>query len=160
MTQDAAQVVLDRMETADVAHRYATAVDSRDWPLLRTVFADRMTADFRSFGAREVYRGSGDGWVEAVRQTVEGMDATQHMMSNHVHRFEGTAHCTLTSYMRAEHFLRNDRGGDRYTIGGLYVWELARAPEGWKVEAYSLKVAWARGNRHLLAMARRAVQGG
>ncbi len=57
--------------------------------------------------------------------------------------------------MRAEHFLANGRGDDNYTIGGFYIWELARSPQGWKVGAYTLHVTWARGNRHLLALAAR-----
>ena len=155
MERDAARVVLERMETADVAHRYATAIDAKDWTLLRTVFADEVEADFRSFGSREVYRGGAAGWVDAIRETIAGMDATQHLMANHVHAFDGADRCTLTTYLRAEHFLINDRGDDSYTVGGFYVWRLVRAASGWRAAAYALNVTWARGNRGLLAMARR-----
>jgi hypothetical protein len=160
MERNAAQRVLDRMETADVAHRYATAIDRKDWALLRTVFDDEVEADFRSFGAREVYRGPADGWVAAVRDTVAGLDATQHLMANHVQAFAGPDRCALTCYLRAEHVLLNDRGDDLYTIGGYYDWTLVRAADGWRAVAYALTVTWARGNRGVLALARRRVKQG
>ena len=98
--------------------------------------------------------------IAAIRETIAGMDATQHLMANHVHVFEGRDRCTLTSYLRAEHFLINDRGDDSYTVGGFYVWRLARGAEGWRAAAYALNVTWSRGNRGLLAMARRRAKGG
>jgi hypothetical protein len=42
------QQVSDRAEISDVQLRYATAVDSRDWGLLRTCFTDDLEADFSS----------------------------------------------------------------------------------------------------------------
>lgn len=155
MTRTAGELALDRLETADVAHRYAAGVDGRDWTLLRSVFADEIEADFRSFGVKEVFRGPAEDWVAAVRGTVAGLDATQHLMANHRHEFAGPDACTLASYMRAEHFLINDRGDDSYTIGGYYVWRLVRGPSGWRAVAYGLTVTWARGNRGVLALGRR-----
>lgn len=155
MERNAGELALARLETADVAHAYAAAVDGKDWALLRSVFADEIEADFRSFGARETFRGPADAWVAAVRETIAGMDATQHLMANHRHEFAGPDACVMTSYMRAEHVLINDRGDDSYTVGGHYVWRLTRADGAWRVASYALTVAWARGNRGLLAMARR-----
>jgi len=34
------QFLLDRVAISDVQLRYATSVDTRDWPLLRTCFTD------------------------------------------------------------------------------------------------------------------------
>src|SRR3546814_15444785 len=97
MERDAARLVLDRMETADVAHRYATAIDTKDWALLGAVFADEVEADFRSFGSREVYRGGAPGWVDAIREPIAGMDATPCLLANHGHAFDRPDRCTLRS---------------------------------------------------------------
>ena len=59
----------------NVMHRYALAIDTKDWNALGDVFADEVVADFRSFGAKEVYRGAGSGWVKQVSETISGMDA-------------------------------------------------------------------------------------
>jgi len=34
------QQLLDRATITDVVNRYATGLDRRDWPLLRSIFAD------------------------------------------------------------------------------------------------------------------------
>ena len=75
--------VIDRMELNEVMNRYAASIDLRDWPRLRTVFVDsEIEADFTSMGVKQVFRGPADGWVELVRQTIVGFDATQHFFAN------------------------------------------------------------------------------
>ena len=155
MDRDEGRRALDRLETADLARRYAQAVDERSWDRLRGMFEDEIEADFRSFGAREVYRGSADGWIEAVRETVGGMQATRHVLASHAHSFAGPDACTLASGLVAEHLLRDARGDARYAIGGAYVWRLRRRAGGWRIAAYALAIAWARGERRLLAASRR-----
>jgi hypothetical protein len=159
MDEAGVRLLLDRAEISDVVHRYATAIDLRDWALLETCFTAEMEADFRTFGVREVFQGSADEWVRRVRSTIDGCDATQHLSANHVHTIDGDA-ATCVSYMRAEHFLINDRGDDSYTVGGYYTNELVREAAGWKIKKYTLAVTWSRGNRHILAIATRRAAGG
>lgn len=157
MTDRQLQWLVDRAEISDVLHRYATAVDLRDWALLRTCFTDPMEADFRSFGVREAFRGSVDDWIAAVRSTIDGCEATQHTSSNHTHNIDGDS-ATCTSYVRADHFLKNDFGDDRYTVGGYYSHDLVREAEGWRIARYTLTVTWHRGNRHIMKLATRRAQ--
>jgi len=47
-------------------NRYAASIDRRDWPLLRTVFADgEIEADATSMGVKQVFRGPAERWVDA-----------------------------------------------------------------------------------------------
>ena len=151
---DDLSLLLDRAEISDVVHRYATAIDLRDWALLADCFTENLVADFRSFGVREVFRGSAVDWIALVASTIDGCDATQHMMANLVHDVRGDL-ATCTAYIRAEHFLINDRGDDSYTVGGYYTNELAPTERGWRIAEYRLTVTWSRGNRHVLALATR-----
>ncbi len=151
---DPLRELMDRAEIADVVHRYATAIDQRDWALMSDVFTVDMVADFRSFGVREVFEGPAAEWVALVASTIDGCDATQHMMTNLVHDIRGDA-ATCTAYMRAEHFLINHRGDDSYTVGGYYTHELVRTDAGWRIAKYTLNVTWSRGNRHVLSLATR-----
>ncbi len=146
--------LVDRAEISDVVHRYATAIDRRDWALLESCFTAEMEADFRSFGVREVFRGPAAEWIGLVRSTIDGCDATQHLSANHVHTIDGDS-ATCVSYLRAEHFLINDRGDDSYTVGGYYTNELIHGPDGWRIMKYTLDVTWSQGNRHILALATR-----
>jgi hypothetical protein len=154
---DMTRLLLDRAEISGVMHRYCTAVDTRDWALLASCFTPELEADFRSFGGREVVRGR-DAWVEAVRATVGGLDATQHLTANHVHEIDGdTAH--FTAYLQAVHVLANDQGDPEYTVGGYYDCDMVRGPDGWRIARYSLNVTWHRGNRHILRLGTRRAAG-
>ncbi len=145
-----------RLAVHDVMHRYAIAIDTKDWELLKKVFSDTITADFRSFGNKTVFEGPAADWIEIVRSTIQGMDATQHVMSNHLYGIDGTrAHGT--SYIQAIHICKNDWGGDTYTVGGHYTVEMSQRDEGWRIDKYALNVTWHDGDRHVLrAAARRA----
>ena len=147
----------DRIAIHDVMHRYALAIDTKNWDLLLGVFANNITADFRSFGAPEVHQGTADAWIESVRGTIDGMDATQHLMANHLYDVVDDL-AVGTSYIRAIHICRNDFGGDTYTIGGHYEVKMRRMHERWCIVDYKLLVTHHEGDRHVLRTARRRLQ--
>lgn len=151
MTDKAVQELLDRADISAVLHRYCTAIDTKDWALLETCFTEDLEADFRSFAGREVVKGR-EQWCAAIRSTIAGLDATQHMTANHVHQIDGDA-ATLRADLQAVHILANERGGEEYTIGGFYTIDLARTPDGWRFRRYALTVRWHRGNRAILRLA-------
>ncbi len=125
-TAEQLQLLIDRAEISDVVHRYATGLDTHDWPLLRSIFTDEIDVDMSSIGMRPG-RMKADDWVESARVLFAGFDATQHLSANHVHDIRGDE-ATCTSYMRAEHFVLNNEGENYYTMGGYYVDELVRTP--------------------------------
>lgn len=153
MTDPSVQYLLDRAAITDVVNRYGIAIDRRDWALLRGCFADDIEADFRGFGAREVVTGA-DQWVEAVRATIDGLESSQHTITNHMIEIDGDR-ATCTAYIRALHHLPNPRGDSLYTIGGYYTEALVRTADGWKIAKYSLTVTWQTGNRDVLRQAAR-----
>jgi SnoaL-like domain len=148
---DQLQLLVDCAEISDVVHRYATGLDTHNWPLLRSIFTDEIDVDMSSIGMRPG-RQKADDWVENARVLFAGFDATQHLSANHVHDIRGDE-ATCTSYMRAEHFVLNSEGENYYTMGGYYVDELVRSADGWKIRSVTLNVTWNRGNRHVLRLA-------
>ena len=82
MDNDKLQLLIDRAEISDVQLRYATGLDSRDWPLFRSIFADEIETDFSSVFGGEPRKVSADRWTEAARRSVGGLAATQHMITN------------------------------------------------------------------------------
>ena len=142
----------DRLAVHDVMHRYALAIDTKNWELLETVFADQITTDFRSFGGKEAFEGPAAGWIDTIRSTIDGMDATQHMMSNHLYEINGDR-ARGTTYIRALHVCKNDRGDDDYTVGGHYTVEMVRGSGGWRIVKYALQVTWHDGNRSVMRAA-------
>ena len=151
---DRPRVLEDRMELEELMNRYASSIDRRDWPRLRTVFLDEIEADFTSMGVKQPFRGPSDAWVERVRQTIAGFDATQHLFANHSAEIDGD-HAVDTRYMQARH----DLGDAHYTIGGYYTGHMTRTPAGWRIARYTLTVAWSDGDRRLMGIAYRKATG-
>ncbi len=150
MTELTLQTLLDRAEISDVIHRYAMAIDTRDWKLFRTCFTDDVVADATSFIPDLVVTGA-DEWVAWVAAGINGLDATQHIITNHAHDIEGdSAKCS--SYMHAQHVLKNDLGSDQYLLAGHYNYHMARTPDGWKIKSYVVTVSWASGNAALIGL--------
>ena len=152
------ETLKDRAEISDIVLRYATAVDNRDWPLYRAVFTDPLTVDFSSWsGDPETTLPVGE-WVELVRRTLAGFDATHHLSSNHVITLSGDR-ATCVSYMVARHYLVE--GGERlmHSIGGHYTNQLVRMAGEWKIAHCALTVTWEMGDRSLFEIAARRFTG-
>ncbi len=145
------QALLDRVELNEVMNRYAASIDLRDWARLRTVFADgEIEADFTSMGVKQVFRGSAESWVDAVRRTLAGFDATQHFLANHSVELDADR-AVDTRYMQARHQL----AAEHYTIGGYYTSHMVRTPQGWRIARYTLTVTFSDGERRLMGVVRR-----
>jgi len=52
--------------SATCSLRYATGLDSRDWPLFRSCFDDEIETDFTSVFGGDPRRLSADRWTEAA----------------------------------------------------------------------------------------------
>jgi hypothetical protein len=151
MTDLTVQTLLDRAEISDVFSRYAMGVDTRDWALFRTCFCDDVEADFSSLWPGAIYHGA-DHWVATAQSLIDGMDATQHIITNHTHDIRGdVAHST--SYLHAQHVFRNEFSTDQWIVAGYYTYTMKRTSSGWKISKYSLTVTWGNGNSAVFDMA-------
>ena len=128
------QLLLDRAEISDVQLRYATGLDSRDWALFRSCFADEIETDFTSVFGGTPRKTTADKWTEAARRTIVGLTATQHMITNHVINVEGDT-ATCVAYVQARHYLPNDTGDSIQTMFGYYTNGFIRTRAGWKKSA-------------------------
>lgn len=154
-------VSADQQEIVRRVYEYAYGIDTRDWTLYRSIFADQVEMDFSAYHGNPPARMPADAWVAGCRRVFEGLEATQHVMSNPLVDVDGSrGRCRM--YMQAEHFLSNAQGGAEFALGGYYDDRLIRTEAGWRIEAVTLNVWWSRGNRHVmqLAVERTAHQGG
>lgn len=141
------QELLDRAAIIDLRNCYAQAVDQRDWPLYRSIFADRVHFDFFTWaGIRDTY--DADVWVGMVRDTLSPFDATQHSFCNHRVTLDGDR-ATCVTTMTARHVL----GEEAQTLGGYYTDELERTADGWKIVSCTLMITWEEGDRALFEKA-------
>ncbi|MGH7950080.1 MAG: nuclear transport factor 2 family protein [Candidatus Binataceae bacterium] len=153
MDESKLQLLLDRAEISDVQLRYATGLDTRNWTLFRSCFADEIEVDFTSIFGGSPRKVTGDRWTESARRTVSGLDATHHMITNHVITVEGDG-ALCVAYVQAQHYLPNDKGESTQTMGGYYTNRFVRTPQGWKIKQCKLTLTWNTGNWYIFTLAR------
>jgi hypothetical protein len=146
----------DQLNVAETVYRYAYGVDTRDFELYRSIFAERVAFDFTSFqGGGDPVVMSADAWVAGVRSLFTRLAATQHLMANPIATVDGdTATCRM--YVQAHHVYRPDDAASWYTIGGYYDDALVRSPDGpagWLVTGVTLTVLWRRGDQRIMSLA-------
>lgn len=149
----------DTSSVAETVYLYAMGIDTKDFDLYRSIFADRVAIDFSSYEGSSVPESNlltGDEWVNRVRPLFTGLAATQHSMTNPLITLnEDTATCRM--YMQAHHVFEPENQDSWFTIGGYYDDELARddkSPTGWKLTGVKLTVLWRKGDDSIMQEAR------
>jgi 3-phenylpropionate/cinnamic acid dioxygenase small subunit len=151
------QLLVDRAEISDVQLRYATGLDFRDWQCFRSCFADEIEVDFTAIFGGAPRTVSADRWTNAARRTVSGLDATQHMITNHVITVNGDE-ALCVAYVQAQHYLLNDKGGSTQTMGGYYSNHFVRTAQGWRIKKCKLTLTWTTGNWGIFELARQRLR--
>lgn len=143
----------DRLDIQAVLHRYATALDTRDWELLRTCFDEDVIGTYDSIGVQRGYEA-----LEALcRQALEPLAATQHLVGNveiAVDGDEATARC----YLQATHVRSQLGGDDNFVVAGTYLDRLARSSHGWRIVQRELRRTWTAGPLHIISAGEPEVQ--
>lgn len=149
------QRLADESELRDLIHRYAFALDHRDWDLWRSIFVDEVVIDMSDFQPDPPPRPLPiDRHVRAVARMFAHFDATQHFIGTHRYDIAGDE-AVITAHMRAEHWLTSGQGSDRYTMYGTYTDRCRRTAKGWKLTAVKLALLREEGNRHVMHLATR-----
>ncbi|WP_380879764.1 polyketide cyclase [Sphingomonas sp. DBB INV C78] len=107
--------------------RYATGIDSRDWPLFRTCFSDDFEADYGSFGK---WRGPRE-ITDYMRQAHAHLGPTLHRLTNFTVEDDST-HVRARSYVDAL-LMPLATGGPIHRGIGWYDDQMVRTSEGWKI---------------------------
>jgi hypothetical protein len=133
-------MVSDRLEIDDLLTRYATAVDSRDWTLLDTVFTDDAHLDYRSAGGIRGPYGEVRDWLASVLPIFTW---TQHLVVNRAVDFRpGGGTATAVSVFHNPNELRVEGEPWLFTVGGRYLDRLARRAEGWRITTRVEETIW------------------
>jgi hypothetical protein len=108
--------------------RYATGVDKRDWPLLRTCFTDDFVGDYPGFGAWT----SGDEITVFMEQVHATLGPSLHRMTNFTITVDGDS-ATAHSYVDAL-LLPFTEGDPVRQAMGTYDDKLVRTNQGWRLQ--------------------------
>ncbi len=118
---------VDREEIEAVLIRYARAIDTKDWELLRTCFTEDATSDYGDIGS---WRGAGD-LITFMEDAHAGMGPTQHLLSNFQVEVIGDQASSIT-YVHAVTVLASHPDDWIDTIG-IYEDRLHRGTDGWRI---------------------------
>ncbi len=152
----------------DSYNNYAEGLDSKNWGLVRSCFADKVFIDYGeisdSTGSSDVARNS-DDWMKHLQGVINGFDVTRHIITNHRPLITGDS-ISCTAYLTADHVIFANpempivTPEDVVTVVGEYTNWYERIGEGWKICRSKLVVNWSSGNTALLATAmERAAKG-
>jgi hypothetical protein len=134
----------DRDDIVDLTIAYTWALDTKQVELLRDVFHPEATA---------VLRGRECNGVEDIIQRIGGsltrFDLTQHLIGNHQVHIDGDR-ATCRCQLQSQHTRHGLEGGENYTIAGVYLDELVRTPDGWRISHRTMQQTWADGNPAVL----------
>lgn len=137
-----------RLIACEIVHRYAMAIDERDWVAYRKLFADEVHVDISSFNGRPPSVVDAEQWVAGARSRIEALSATQHGVSTQI--TDGSDQCvTVTAHVRAMHLL-DDAWCE---LGGIYRHRVQLSEAGGVLTGVSLQVLWWLGDRGLFARA-------
>jgi hypothetical protein len=118
----------DKEQIAEVLIRYATGIDSKDWPLLRSCWTDEIDVDYQQLG----HFTSPDALTDVMRQLHENMGPTYHRLSNFVISVEGDR-ATVRSYVHAVLMLQPDDDTNWVDALGHYDDVFVRTTDGWRI---------------------------
>ena len=143
MTPVTPEEIADRIEIDDLITRYATAVDTKDWDLYRTVFTDDAVIDYTSAGG---IRGSLGEVVEWLSHALKLFPMTQHLITNRHVVLEGDT-ATGRSYYYNPLGRPDGTGGMQLLFfGGYYNDRFRRTADGWRIAERVEETAWVEGS--------------
>lgn len=135
----------DERAIIDATIAYCWAIDRRAWNELEAIFLEDAYVDYSFVPAF-----NGVEPVKAfVAKSLERLDATQHMISNHQVAADGDG-ARSRCYLHAQHTLRGCEGGENYVVAGIYRDRWKRTDAGWRIAERHLEMLWTEGNASVL----------
>jgi hypothetical protein len=120
--------------------------DLGQWVHVAELLADEVTIDYTSLFGGDTSNTSRSGLVSQMRATLQGFDATQHLIGNVQVRGSSAEEASTLSHVRATHWI-----DDRFWIvGGVYTHNLVRTPDGWQVTYMRFQRLYEEGSRAAL----------
>ena len=118
----------DKEQIVEVLIRYATGIDSKDWPLFRGCWTDEIDVDYQQLGRFT----SADALTEVMTRLHEDMGPTYHRLSNFVIAVDGDR-ATARSYVHAVLMLQPDDSTNWVDALGHYDDIFVRTQGGWRI---------------------------
>jgi 3-phenylpropionate/cinnamic acid dioxygenase small subunit len=135
-----------RLATIDLQCRWAEALDARDWDGVRACFTPDVRSELPRTGVSEGV----DALLTLQRPVLEGLDLTQHFLTNHRVRSEGDVLLATCSVI-ARHERQGVAGREAFTFGGRYTDTVVDLDGSLRIARRRLEVVWREGDPSVLA---------
>lgn len=135
------QEIFDRLEIEDVLVRYCTAIDSRKWDGLDSVFTQDAFIDYTSAGGVKGKLPEVRKWLSEVLNL---FSMSQHVIGNFVIKVEGdraTSRCAFYNPMRFQ-TAEGEESSPLCFFGGYYNDTLIRTDAGWRISQRIEESTW------------------
>ena len=129
----------DRFAIADVMISYALALDTKDYSLLRSLFAVdvevMMTFDSNLPDGGKIKLTGIEAWIEFVEKALDGTRASQHLLGNPVISFNGEKAIVRTDLQATEYY--KDANKPKTTLWGVYETHMVKDKK-WKITKHTI----------------------
>ena len=129
----------DRFAIADVMSSYALALDTKDYSLLRSLFAVdvevMMTFDSNLPDGGEIKLTGIEAWIEFVEKALDGTRASQHLLGNPAISFNGEKAIVRTNLQATEYY--KDANKPKTTLWGVYETHMVKDKK-WKIKKHTI----------------------
>lgn len=135
--------ITEREAVADALYRAVLAFDQTDESLLLTALTEDVAAEMPGTSAKGIPE-----FKAAVFDRVSKLDTT-HFISNVRVSFESATTAKLSASAMAQH-VRPGKGFEpglsKFTSGGLYLCELVKVGDFWKIKDWKTNFVWVDGD--------------
>jgi SnoaL-like domain len=130
----------DRLEIDDLLTRYASAIDTREWDVLDSVFTADAELDYRSAGGIKAAYPEIKAWLAEVLPIFTW---TQHLVLNRAVRLDpaGASGRARSGFLNPNGLMVHDKPW-LFTVGGYYHDHLARTKDGWRITSRLEETLW------------------
>ncbi|WP_460353881.1 nuclear transport factor 2 family protein [Mycobacterium sp. ZZG] len=124
----------DRLEIENLLTRYCRAVDSKDWALYRSMFADGARVDYSAAG---LFAGTSDDAVGYLTRHQGSITVGMHYVTNIEAEIDGDTARVVAMWFNAVEL--PGKSGISFFAGRWHD-EMTRTPQGWRIRALRLEV--------------------
>lgn len=131
--------LVDRAEISDLLHRFARALDEKDFESYAATFAEEGELILPWGG----HRGR-QGLADYVQADLARFPRTHHISANHQISVDGDR-ATSRSYLQAVHLVQGGDPREHWDVGGWYDNQYRRTPDGWRFTRVAITDVWQAG---------------
>jgi ketosteroid isomerase-like protein len=135
------QTISDRIQIDDLITTYTRAVDTLDWDRFDTVFTEDATIDYTASGG---IKGTRDEVRRWLAETLPMFASMQHYVAQKEVILAGDTAEVRVYLMNPMQIAQPDGSTWQMDVGGYYVHQLVRTPDGWRSRELVEELAWSR----------------